>query len=367
MNKIIIFLLLALVSSLSLSFGAVDLTKYEYVSKINVDCNEYKGYIKVKLPQEYLNLDNPKTYFEIEKYFINTGYEITNYLPQNYWYVKTRSGENILDIENIYDKNQNTYMLFENQEATFIFANPQITQIDKIIIPAKDSQINNIRLYTSLGEEIEYIKYQDNFNYELYFTKSYILDEIYFKLYFDNILKLSEISFYKKEEKNEETFLYFYLDNNCGKDFKFYFGNFGEDDKRFPKNVNIPIVSPLSIETNKNTLYNNDFDNDTILNQNDNCIYIANLDQKDINYNKLGDACEDSDSDSIVDANDNCVDKYNRDQLDNDKDGIGNVCDFQEDRFFEKNIILVYIFAGLIGILFIALSIKIVQKENQKN
>ncbi len=101
--------------------------------------------------------------------------------------------------------------------------------------------------------------------------------------------------------------------------------------------------------------YIDDFDNDGILNESDNCPYhfnpaqadadsdsvgdicdncltTPNPDQADFNVDGVGDACEDSDNDTINDDLDNCPSLYNLEQTDKDADGFGDVCD-RGDRF----------------------------------
>ncbi|MFA5175854.1 MAG: DUF4114 domain-containing protein [Candidatus Nanoarchaeia archaeon] len=65
----------------------------------------------------------------------------------------------------------------------------------------------------------------------------------------------------------------------------------------------------------KNITDQGDDDNDTIINEYDNCLDIYNLDQNN------------SDSDSFGDACDNCDFVNNEDQLDSDFDGIGDDCE----------------------------------------
>ena len=74
-----------------------------------------------------------------------------------------------------------------------------------------------------------------------------------------------------------------------------------------------------------------DTDNDTIGDNADNCLTIANRDQTNRYGNaSIGDACEDSDNDDILDINDNCPTAENRDQANLDNrtgDALGDVCD----------------------------------------
>jgi hypothetical protein len=61
---------------------------------------------------------------------------------------------------------------------------------------------------------------------------------------------------------------------------------------------------------------------------NDNCPYMYNPDQADLDEDDLGDACDpDVDGDGVLDPSDNCPRDYNPDQEDADRDGIGDVCD----------------------------------------
>ncbi len=76
-----------------------------------------------------------------------------------------------------------------------------------------------------------------------------------------------------------------------------------------------------------------DTDNDGILDYNtdgtplDNCINIANNDQKDTDEDGMGDACDDSDNDGINDDKDNCMNIFNPEQSNIDLDDKGDVCD----------------------------------------
>jgi Tol biopolymer transport system component len=79
-------------------------------------------------------------------------------------------------------------------------------------------------------------------------------------------------------------------------------------------------------------LHDRDADSDTVFAIRDNCPFVPNQDQADIDSDRLGDACdEDDDGDGVVDALDNCPKRFNPDQLDGDADGLGDPCDGDAD------------------------------------
>jgi len=80
-----------------------------------------------------------------------------------------------------------------------------------------------------------------------------------------------------------------------------------------------------------------DVDDDGVGDELDNCVNVANPDQRDLNENGRGDACEDFDGDGRINSLDNCPDRPNRDQRDTDADGIGDTCDDKENRFVERH------------------------------
>jgi hypothetical protein len=60
----------------------------------------------------------------------------------------------------------------------------------------------------------------------------------------------------------------------------------------------------------------------------DNCVGVANSDQRDLDRDGKGDPCDpDDDNDGAVDTSDNCPTTANSDQTDWDGDRIGNACD----------------------------------------
>jgi hypothetical protein len=104
-----------------------------------------------------------------------------------------------------------------------------------------------------------------------------------------------------------------------------------------------------------------DIDGDNIPDVRDNCIYIPNTDQEDVNNNGRGDECDDFDQDGLINAKDNCPDNPNSNQKDSDSDGVGDVCDKEESRITERYPWLPWVgigFAALVLIILLVLTVK---------
>lgn len=74
--------------------------------------------------------------------------------------------------------------------------------------------------------------------------------------------------------------------------------------------------------------YDDDVDDDGVLNEDDNCPNVANIDQADLDGDGQGDACDDDlDGDGWANDIDNCPTVANSGQSDFDEDGVGDACD----------------------------------------
>jgi len=105
--------------------------------------------------------------------------------------------------------------------------------------------------------------------------------------------------------------------------------------------TNVIVGAPAAEDDGEVYFFSNtpiDFDGDGILNDSDNCPFIANPNQSDIDEDGVGDVCdnapndfnpgqEDSDVDGIGNVVDNCPADFNPDQTDTDGDGPGDACD----------------------------------------
>ena len=128
------------------------------------------------------------------------------------------------------------------------------------------------------------------------------------------------------------------------------------------------ILLLLSPNAQKNINYViSDIDGDGIPDIKDNCISIYNPDQKDINNNNRGDACDDFDQDGIININDNCPNTPNRDQKDTDGDGIGDACDEMESRLTERYVWLPWLGIGFAALVLIVLFIITIKSTNQSH
>lgn len=106
-----------------------------------------------------------------------------------------------------------------------------------------------------------------------------------------------------------------------------------------------------------------DSDKDSIPDLKDNCVSTPNSDQKDVDSNSRGDACEDFDGDRMINNNDNCPDRPNQFQEDTDGDGMGDACDNEESRPTEQYPWLPWTAMGIAAILIVGMVIKTIHQK----
>ena len=107
-------------------------------------------------------------------------------------------------------------------------------------------------------------------------------------------------------------------------------GNACDDDDDNDGVLDILDTFPLNENESADT------DNDTIGNNTDNCVAVANQNQTDMDADGIGDVCDatpnnDTDNDGVNNLLDNCITVANADQLNTDSDAQGNACDDDDD------------------------------------
>lgn len=330
---------------------AFNASHYQYQLTVEPACSEYMGYVKFEFPSEFVSLANPSVY-SIDSISVDERISGTSFNRNSDWYVNSIQGYGVREVENIFDGNFNTDLVMSDSGVEIVFQNPDVRSVDKIIIDTKDSLIDSVELYDG-GKRVSFSLIEDKFHYELNLN-GFNGDEISVVLNFDGILKVRDISLFEEDVYDNRAFGYFYVDDDCNRTRKIYFGKYGESNSLRGSKA-LAALFGVDTELLVNSLYEKDFDNDNVLNDNDNCLFVYNPDQKDIDYNGAGDACDDFDRDGVLNVDDNCPKTSNRNQADNDGDGDGDACDKSDGRFFEQNpeilILLIVIIVGAFGFL----------------
>ena len=338
--------------SIILSFlfisSAVAMNPADFLNKIpdnfTPECYEY--YYKI----DKWEVRNNKTNEKYQTYKINIDNR-EDLVVSQFWFIlpyKYFSNENNIynytnnvwwdDIRYLTDYNNDTFYELDSKTNDEI-----ILSFDKVLEKNNFSFTFN---YYSSDLSTEYYISDNNINWDL--VKREKLSDFsfkYLKIKFVNkskvdskiyreLIKISELNL----SKNWATILIksFYNDNieiyskyNC-KDKNFSTTAKTYDDFSIDKNTKI-----IDVKMMKNPKYDvytkKDLDNDWVEDEIDNCISRYNPDQKDSNWDWIGDMCSDDDNDGIIGYYDNCVNVSNADQKDVNNNWVWDVCEFDKD------------------------------------
>ncbi len=173
-------------------------------------------------------------------------------------------------------------------------------------------------------------------------------------------LRIAEFEFLSKSQKVKRSIRFLALPNH---EYRIYAGKeyhiavrYGSEMPNLEDEKELFEIKESSLSFVDNSAFKEpDSDNDGVIDKFDNCVNVKNPDQKDIDKNGRGDACDDFDRDGVINSRDNCPLEPNVAQTDSDRDGLGDVCDKEENRFFEKNKWLVWFAFGLVLLLFVVM------------
>ena len=345
------FLILFVVVFLAGQVFAFNVSEYDYKLSLEAVCTEYMGHVKFEFPIELVNMENPSIYSS-DDIFVDEKRTGTYLARNSDWYVNSLAGYDVREVESLFDGNYNSDLVISQSGVELVFQNPENVEVDKIIIDTKDSLVDSFEVRKG-NKDVGFNLQKDKFHYELNLN-GFIGDEVEIVLNFDGVLKIRDVAFFDEIDYDDKIYGYFYVDNDCNRTRDIYFGRFG--DSRFSRGAKIlPVFFDVKSNLLVNSLYDDDFDDDGVLNEVDNCLKVVNSEQKDIDYNGKGDACDDFDGDGVMNDVDNCERESNRNQADSDGDGFGDACDEEDDRFFEKNteilILFVVLMIGAFGFL----------------
>ncbi len=358
MRKIVYSALLLILLSALFAWGEKpDLSKFRYHRIITVHCDNFRGYAAIEANNDLLSKSKNLQNIHMDtEYFIEHG----STSKKRDWFVKDSTLENLDALKAILDNDKGTYVVAAKPQSKVALElkNPAPQTFDKIVITVRDSELRGAEFFRQ-GMQLEPKVVKDMFIYTYLFEEKISADSLSVRLSFDNILKVAEIEFF--DSSTQDT-IYLFINDECNRSYHMYYGDFGGTfaaRRRGDAGKNIPtVISP----EDRNPTYTEDFDSDGIANEQDNCVLVGNPDQKDINYNSVGDGCEDFDNDRILNTNDNCPDILNYNQMDVDKDGRGDACDTADNRLSERYSWVFYVIAALIVTLFGVIGVKMLKK-----
>ncbi len=360
--KKITFIIFSLIFT-SLSFATTkelkpDFSRFENITKIKISGITTPKVVKLKTKKFYngqtilLNQDNEI----ITHKWIRSSQKIKS---QN---IKVTNISSVFEgkKENLVDGNYDTSLTFHpetdrKKEVTLNF--DKLTDVSGIFVKLADGIINPKTVTvkgTFAGNKNVVIVNNKRFSYHIPFPKVSVT-QLQISYNTPHFLRISEIEIIGQEEVEKTDELIFFAEE--GQTYTLYsnahFGQKHYNAKKYqPLNINnkTPIFSLPNSE--KNIIFNDDFDGDELSDNIDLCPKIPDANNLDIDNNHRGDVCEDPDQDNKMSAKDNCPFVYNPAQKDSDADKIGDLCDNEDNRISENSDYLLYIVFGF-GALFL--------------
>ncbi|MCS7092637.1 MAG: thrombospondin type 3 repeat-containing protein [Patescibacteria group bacterium] len=291
----------------------------------------------------------------------------SNTIVPSYFSIKTSSV-----IETVSFKSGNTflYKLADNNPATYeSFALPQ-SGIGEVVINAisdkpftASSLVFTFDENVSLPHAIEIFADVDGQNTIVLARTVFVSGKVLFpkvsskfwtiRLGYSQPLRIAELKFSQEGNVTNVNYLRFLA--QPGRNYKIYFDSekyisvpFSGELGNIPSTQDVKVMQ-LGVSFSNPEYRPLDADGDGIVDSGDNCPSANNPDQKDLNMNGKGDACEDFDVDGVINNEDNCAEVANSNQVDTDEDGMGDACDLLDSRITER-----YKFLPWLGIVFAA-------------
>lgn len=271
--------------------------------------------------------------------------------------------------ESLMDKDNNTYKEYSvsdddsiNKVSIKIKATNQLVETSSLTF--------NFDRYVALPKTIQISVYdEESENYKIILAKSLMRSstinfpkvsgrDFKIELEYSQPLRIREISLNPANLQQSSSTVRFLAQS--GKSYKIYYNTDRyvkvETDEMPNLRDDKDILVVNNFSESKNSIYKkSDVDYDGIPDELDNCVFVANKNQEDVNENGRGDVCDDFDRDGVINSKDNCPNDPNRYQEDEDVDGIGDICDMEESRFFARNSWLPMTLIVMVGVIVVSL------------
>lgn len=294
--------------------------------------NDELGTMRFALYNNNTNQLNPYHFESVVKYTYN---------------ITVETEPPVTNISNVSDENYSTYAEFPlatdgTGKVTLYISSEQPIDTSRLIL----SLDNNVALPTSIeiqalvGDVYKTVLAKTPMRYGGMAFPRTTSDSWVVTLEYSQLLRITEFSFNPTSNSGvvQKNIIFLMLPEQS---YTLYSNSVGYSSSNIREAGNLSaaqdyIMLPYT-KPSPNSLYTEpDTDSDGIPDSLDNCQWVKNSDQLDINKNDTGDACEDFDLDYVLNSQDNCPDVPNKDQRDNDGDGLGDACDSFESRLTEQ-------------------------------